>query len=511
MILKPFFSREAEESRMNSPVKKTRSIELNPPDVGVNPKRSNKKLFFVLVVFALFIGLDVVILGFWFLGERNPAPEVPLSDGKVVVDTVAPAGQEADAKRVLTEPLRLEAENSLAGWLQVQAGAEAENVAAWGGEKYANIVALAVDGDASFAAGYYSDAREAYAEAALKMTALLATKTKLFQQALQEGFRFIDDKNSGAAVTAFSRALAMEPGNQEALHGLSRAANLDTVLVLLQSGEQLRQQGDLDGALAALKKGVSLDPEFMPVHIALARVEDLLAGQHFQSAMTSFLAALQRHDFSAATVALDDAARLQPGNAAVLNGQQQLRAARDEQQLAVLERAFGQQVAAEQWAAAVDVCKRALLIDGEVGFAVTGVIMARQRLGLDEQLKSILAAPDRLQEKGPYGEAIRIVEYARSLSPQGARLHHQVEAVARLLVLAAQEVTVILRSDNLTEVIIYRIGPQGRFVERQVQLPPGSYTLVGSRPGYRDVRKVLHVRAKNETIPTMIIQCEEPI
>ena len=69
---------------------------------------------------------------------------------------------------------------------------------------------------------------------------------------------------------------------------------------------------------------------------------------------------------------------------------------------------------------------------------------------------------------------------------------------------------VILRSDNETSVVIYRVGQFGHFLEKRVSLLPGSYIVMGSRPGFRDVRKALKVQAGIS--PVIIdIRCEEPI
>ena len=79
-----------------------------------------------------------------------------------------------------------------------------------------------------------------------------------------------------------------------------------------------------------------------------------------------------------------------------------------------------------------------------------------------------------------------------------------------LIKTASTPAEVILRSDNETSVAIYRIGKFGSFLEKKVSLLPGSYTAVGSRPGFRDVRKDFKVQAGNNKI-VIDIRCEEPI
>ena len=71
-------------------------------------------------------------------------------------------------------------------------------------------------------------------------------------------------------------------------------------------------------------------------------------------------------------------------------------------------------------------------------------------------------------------------------------------------------VSVALQSDNITQVTIYRVGQLGTFAERSLDLVPGSYTVVGTRPGYRDVRREINVRPGAAPEP-VVIRCEDRI
>ena len=51
-----------------------------------------------------------------------------------------------------------------------------------------------------------------------------------------------------------------------------------------------------------------------------------------------------------------------------------------------------------------------------------------------------------------------------------------------------------LTSDELTTVTLYRVGALGAFASHDVELRPGTYTAIGSRDGYRDVRQTFTVR-----------------
>ncbi len=76
--------------------------------------------------------------------------------------------------------------------------------------------------------------------------------------------------------------------------------------------------------------------------------------------------------------------------------------------------------------------------------------------------------------------------------------------------MASAPVRVRLESDDETEVTVYTVGRLGTFRERELELRPGAYTVVGSRRGYRDVRHQLVVVAGQEPEP-LVVRCEEKI
>ena len=75
---------------------------------------------------------------------------------------------------------------------------------------------------------------------------------------------------------------------------------------------------------------------------------------------------------------------------------------------------------------------------------------------------------------------------------------------------AATPLIVEIRSDNETEVSIYKVGRLGSFETRQIELRPGTYVAAGSRPGYRDVRLEFQVGPEVDMQP-IVVRCEEPI
>ena len=97
-----------------------------------------------------------------------------------------------------------------------------------------------------------------------------------------------------------------------------------------------------------------------------------------------------------------------------------------------------------------------------------------------------------------------------ALPTRGRRLSGQVERLRQVLTVAATPAPVQLQSDGLTEVTIYHVGRLGSFDSRILQLRPGAYTAVGTRDGFRDVRREFVVAPEGLRDPLVLI-CTEPI
>ena len=68
----------------------------------------------------------------------------------------------------------------------------------------------------------------------------------------------------------------------------------------------------------------------------------------------------------------------------------------------------------------------------------------------------------------------------------------------------------LLQSDNLPQVSIYHVGRLGAFAAHILDLKPGKYVAVGTRPGYRDVREEFVV-ALNANSVVVNIRCTEKV
>jgi tetratricopeptide (TPR) repeat protein len=474
---------------------------LTPPEVDKVRKKDNR-LTMLLIMVALLVMAAVVI---WLLPHSGTQKNTAVSSSPP-----PPATFIKEPAPDKTEQAGVKAEQFLGEWLRLQARAEAEDIAIWGADKYPAILAEAAEGDQKYQENQYTESQAAYQNSIRGLNDLLASKEERLSSALGNGEQALAEHVGSAAAENFNMALSIDPYNEQARHGADRARNLEQVLALYQEGLEFERQDSLTAARQVLQEAIVIDSQFNPAREALVRVENRMQELAFQKAMSRTLEALNKNDTRQARKSLAEAARLRPVDASVRDAGQRLAAMEKAQQLAQLQDKAERLAAEERWAETLQVYDEALAIDAHFSFAETGRKMARQRFELDRKVQEIVSRPDRLQESGPMQEAEMTLARLQSIENPGSRIQIQINELSRLIRTASKPVEVILRSDNETSVVIYRVGRYGQFLEKRVSLLPGSYTVLGSRPGFRDVRKTLKVQAGNSPI-TVDIRCEEPI
>jgi tetratricopeptide (TPR) repeat protein len=291
---------------------------------------------------------------------------------------------------------------------------------------------------------------------------------------------------------------------------LQRAVARPDVLDLMKIADQALSLGDLSGAQAAFQQALVLDDSYEPAATGLQSVNEQLTELAFRDAMSRALAALEAEQVGEAEAALKLAASLKPGDEAVRNTQQQLAQTRQRLWLAgQREKALGE-ARNENWSAAVATYRAVLARVPQAGFAEQGLAFAQDRAKLHGQFDHYLDRPERLFADEPRLNAEELLAAAGTASAAEPRLADKISHLRSLVVEARTPLNITLKSDGLTEVVIYHIGRLGQFTSQQLELLPGTYTIVGSRAGYRDVRRTVTLKP-GPTQPTLDIRCEEPI
>lgn len=387
---------------------------------------------------------------------------------------------------------------------------EQRDVASWGGPALAKARADLAAGDAAMDSRDFAAALGHFDALAAGLEALEKRAPGVTAERLAAARAAFDAGRSSEAQQQFTAALAVDPQNAAAKAGLARAKVLDAALRETAAGEQAEQAGDAAAAVAAYQRALKLDPATPTARANLARLQARLGGEAYAAAVARAQAALARRDYAAARTGFEQAARLRPGAPEVTEGLEQIRRATETQALAsTIDKATAAE-RAEQWSVALNLHREALKAAPTLVAAQQGVERTEPRAMLDAELQSCLDKPERLYNPAGRDIARNILERAGRVASPGPRLQGQVARLQDLLRQAETPIRVALASDNATEVQIYRIGKLGAFAQKDLELMPGRYTVVGTRQGYRDVRKELNL-TPGAAPPTLDVRCEEPI
>ncbi len=164
----------------------------------------------------------------------------------------------------------------------------------------------------------------------------------------------------------------------------------------------------------------------------------------------------------------------------------------------------------ERWQDALDAYDAVLRQDGSLAWAQQGRARAGARLQLGDSLQALIDHPDRLSNPRLRDDAAALLQTAEQQPDSGPVLRTQIARLTALLPALDKPVRLSLVSDNRTQVAIPSVGSFGSFARRDIDLKPGHYTLIGTREGYREVRRDITVSPGEEYL-TVNISCSEPI
>ncbi len=386
---------------------------------------------------------------------------------------------------------------------------KARAVEQWATDPWAALQVGISSAAASYAARDYAAATSSYEAAAKSVTEIEARAGEVLKEALVRGAAALDSGNAAAAQEAYELALKLAPGQVAATRGMRRAQSLDAVMALLKQAEIDEKEERLTAAADAFGRAEKLDPEARLATDGLARVQARVAGDAFAAAMAGGFTAMTAKDYAGARKAFERARAMRTQAPEV---QQALQHLEQEERTATIASRLASarsHEAAERWQQALADYQAVAALDSTVAAAQQGEERTGPRATLNDELQLYVTQPERLFSAPVRDSATVTLNRAKALTP-GPVLAKQIATLDEWLKRVSVPVQVALESDNLTQVTIYRVGDLGPFTRKAVDLPPGKYTVVGTRPGFRDVRREITVVPGAASAP-VVIRCEDKI
>ncbi len=326
------------------------------------------------------------------------------------------------------------------------------------------------------------------------------------QQTINPAKRALEKEKAEKALEAFLKLKkGIEPFSDPAQRNLERAEKLDAVNRLVESGKTHEKNDRFAFAHTDYQEALKLDPESKEAQKAVNRVKERIIGQQFQKLMSDGLTAYHDGRYQSARTQLLGAKSFRPDSREVQNALLQV----DEAiRLAKIEKLRQKSMTAEQtedWEKALRSYLAVLKIDPNISFAVQGKERALEQIRVAKRIRFFLQKPDAMESNQQLQNAVLVIEEAESLQPRGPRLSERLDELKALVDAARTPVKVMIESDNLTEVAVYKVGKLGRFTTRELSLRPGSYTVVGLRDGYKDVRQKIIVKPRQKALRVTVI------
>jgi eukaryotic-like serine/threonine-protein kinase len=259
-------------------------------------------------------------------------------------------------------------------------------------------------------------------------------------------------------------------------------------------------------APSAARKPKSARP---PAVAASAQAVPAFGDDSYARAAGEGFAALGAGRLDEARAAFERAHALRPDGAEALDGLRRVAAAAGVPRTQATDRAHAEDLEAqERWREALGAYSAMLRRNGTLAFAQAGRARAAERLELSESLQALIDAPEQLSSPRMRDEAADLVRRAEAQPSPGPVLRSQIKQLTALLPGLEEPVHLALVSDSLTQVAIPSVGDLGSFARRDLELKPGRYTVIGTREGYRDVRRDITISPGQES-QTISVRCDE--
>jgi len=383
----------------------------------------------------------------------------------------------------------------------------------WDPEKLADLNARAIEADESFRQSNNLQAVENY-------RALLQTVTELNNQlpALQETYltaaeAALAQGDPALSLTNWEISARLNPNDQQIQSIWLKVKNIPTIQALIAEAALAREKGELVSAKTILRKAVTLFEDWKPSQNALIAVNDAIAKEDYQNAMTAGFNLLAAGRYLGAEQAFQRALNLTEDNSAANDGLIQVQQARLKASIESQLRNAREAAVAGQWLDAKAAFEQVLQTAPGINSIQSEIEQINLRITHQTALNDFLADPARLQSDTQLKSAQTLAIEISQLAPPFGSLRALLPKLTRLITIARRPVVLTINSDEKTQITVLRRGQDGQLGtlrQRALTLIPGRYTLTGSRTGYRDVRQDITLDGE-ESGTTITIICEDKI
>jgi eukaryotic-like serine/threonine-protein kinase len=444
-----------------------------------------------------------------FFGTTASGGSELATPGATAIPAPQPPASPAVAKRDPAIDSRIAEQR--AEFKQRLSSLDARAAGVWGGADFAAAKARAAESVGAYDGGNPLLAEQRLSDALRLLGKVESKASQAHAAQVNAGERALAAGQPEVARQAFELARRIDPKNRRVADNLRRVQNLGGVLPLLADGKNAEAAKEYARAIQDYSQVLSLDPNNADAKAGLARANAAFGEDTYANAVGAGFAALGAGRLEEARVSFEKAHRIRPGGEEASSGLRRVVAALSARGFASTRQRASALEAEERWSEALKEYEAALKLDPSLAFAQDGKERAADRAQLAGALQALIDEPDRLAAPSVRADANALITRARAIPAAGPVLRSQLARLQILLPEFDKPVRLALVSDNATQVAIQRVGAFGSFSRREIELKPGKYTVVGTRSGFRDVRRDVTIAPGNSEVQTINVSCIEPI
>jgi hypothetical protein len=387
---------------------------------------------------------------------------------------------------------------------------ESQAAGVWGGESFGAAKSM---GELALAASSTRDlslALDRLGLAMQRLTRVANERPAMLAKLLDTANTAIDDGRLEIARQSSERALLIDPENTAAIRTLARIVALGPLLPALVEAETAQLAYDNLRALTLYEQVLRADPENIKARDGAARARRALSSDRYAAAIGESLAALRSGRPEVARDALSRARALRGDGAEIGALQAELAAVGERTDLEGERNRIRDLEQAENWGDALKAYEGLLAKDRSLEFARAGRNRVVPRAELSRRLDGLISTPSRLSAPEVRREAERLLAEAARVKGDTPVLRSQVEQLNTALQIYEKPIRTVFQSDGQTRIVVQRIGIFGTFTRKELQLKPGRYVVVGTREGFRDVRREINVTPSGPQV-VIDVRCTEVI
>ncbi len=385
---------------------------------------------------------------------------------------------------------------------------ETQGAGVWGGATFAAAKSLGAMASDAETARDWALALDRISVANQRLSRIAEERPQALARQLRDAEVSLESGRLEAARQSFELAQRIDPTNADAGRGLARVTALGPVLPSLVAAETASLTLDHLAALTRYEEVLRADPLNRVAREGVAQARAAIGTDRYAREIGEALSALRAGKTAEARAALGRARGLRPDGAEISLILAQIEATGERRDLEVVRAEIEAVESDEQWGDALLRYDTLLARDPTLAFARTGRARVAPRAQLARRIDALLANPARLSAPEVRREGERLLAEAVDIKTAAPVLRRQADSLRETLRVYDQPVLAVLESDGVTVVSVQRVGSFGAFTRREVSLKPGRYVAIGSRPGFRDVRREFTV-TPGDSMLVIAVRCTE--